>query len=229
MSLPILNRLNQPSVVLNTYGHAQSSSPTNEQLAAQPSIGLSKLELAALTQNTQSKLLNVESREGSSQKSALVNAFSSAATAPETFEWQKEKLKEAPSEWGQRLLHVLGDKVKLQIGQQLQRAQIRLDPPNLGSIEISINIEGDKTSVSLTTSNAQVRDAIAQTLEQLRQSLSQNSNTTVDVNLSDKQQQPQQQSDNSDIANNHTEMPSMDDDNNTRTPKSPLDWLDLLV
>ncbi|OLF72804.1 LafE [Pseudoalteromonas haloplanktis] len=228
-SQALLNRLNQPSVVLNTYGQAQSSSITNEQIAAQPSVTLSKLELAALTQNTQSKLLNVESREGSNQKSALVNAFSSAAPATESFEWQKEKLKEAPSEWGQRLLHVLGDKVKLQIGQQLQRAQIRLDPPNLGSIEISINIEGDKTSVSLTTSNAQVRDAIAQTLEQLRQSLSQNSNTTVDVNLSDKQQQPQQQSDNSDIANNHTEMPSMDDDNSTRTPKSPLDWLDLLV
>lgn len=228
-SQALLNRLNQPSVVLNTYGQAQSSSITNEQIAAQPSVTLSKLELAALTQNTQSKMFNVENREGSNQKSALVNAFSSTVPAPESFEWQKEKLKEAPSEWGQRLLHVLGDKVKLQIGQQLQRAQIRLDPPNLGSIEISINIEGDKTSVSLTTSNAQVRDAIAQTLEQLRQSLSQNSNSTVDVNLSDKQQQSQQQSDNSDIANNHTEMPSMDDDNNTRTPKSPLDWLDLLV
>nr|MDC2854944.1 flagellar hook-length control protein FliK [Ningiella sp. W23] len=141
----------------------------------------------------------------------------------------KEKLKEAPSEWGQRLLHVLGDKVKLQIGQQLQRAQIRLDPPNLGSIEISINIEGDKTSVSLITSNTQVRDAIAQTLEQLRQSLSQNSNTTVDVNLSDKQQQSHHQNDNDDIASNHTEMPVQDDDSNTRASKLQSDSLDLLV
>ena len=74
-----------------------------------------------------------------------------------------------------------------------------------------------------------MRDAIAQTLEQLRQSLSQNSNSTVDVNLSDKQQQSQQQSGNNDIANNHTETPLINDDNSTRTPKSPLDWLDLLV
>ncbi|CAD2226645.1 LafE [Pseudoalteromonas sp. 3J6] len=228
-SQALLNRLNQPSVMSNTYGQAQSSSLTSEQISTQPSIGLSKLELAALSQNPQSKIFNAESREGSSQKSALVSAFSSAATAPETFEWQKEKLKEAPSEWGQRLLHVLGDKVKLQIGQQLQRAQIRLDPPNLGSIEISINIEGDKTSVSLITSNTQVRDAIAQTLEQLRQSLSQNSNTTVDVNLSDKQQQSHHQNDNDDIASNHTEMPSMDDDSNTRASKLQSDSLDLLV
>ena len=228
-SQALLNRLNQPSVMSNTYGQAQSSSLTSEQISTQPSIGLSKLELAALSQNPQSKIFNAESREGSSQKSALVSAFSSAATAPETFESQKEKLKEAPSEWGQRLLHVLGDKVKLQIGQQLQRAQIRLDPPNLGSIEISINIEGDKTSVSLITSNTQVRDAIAQTLEQLRQSLSQNSNTTVDVNLSDKQQQSHHQNDNDDIASNHTEMPVQDDDSNTRASKLQSDSLDLLV
>ncbi|WP_193049145.1 flagellar hook-length control protein FliK [Pseudoalteromonas undina] len=228
-SQALLNRLNQPSVVLNTYAQAQSSSLTSEQVAIQPSVSLSKLELAALSQSAQSKMVFTESRESTGQKSTLVNAFSSAATAPETFEWQKEKLKEAPSEWGQRLLHVLGDKVKLQIGQQLQRAQIRLDPPNLGSIEISINIEGDKTSVSLTTSNAQVRDAIAQTLDQLRQSLSQNSSTTVDVNLSDKQQQSQQQLENNEIANNQTESPSHSDTASTHSAKSPLDWLDLLV
>lgn len=228
-SQALLNRLNQPSVVLNTYAQAQSSSLTSEQVAIQPSVSLSKLELAALSQSAQSKVVFTESRESTGQKSTLVNAFSASAPAPESFEWHKEKLKEAPSEWGQRLLHVLGDKVKLQIGQQLQRAQIRLDPPNLGSIEISINIEGDKTSVSLTTSNVQVRDAIAQTLEQLRQSLSQNSNSTVDVNLSDKQQQSHHQNDNDDIASNHTEMPSMDDDSNTRTSKLQSDSLDLLV
>lgn len=228
-SQALLNRLNQPSVVLNTYGQAQSSSLTSEQIAMQPSVSLSKLELAALSQSAQSKMVFTESRESTGQKSTLVNAFSASAPAPESFEWHKEKLKEAPSEWGQRLLHVLGDKVKLQIGQQLQRAQIRLDPPNLGSIEISINIEGDKTSVSLTTSNAQVRDAIAQTLDQLRQSLSQNSSTTVDVNLSDKQHQSQQQLENNEIANNQTESPSHRDTASTHSAKSPLDWLDLLV
>ena len=228
-SQALLNRLNQPSVVLNTYGQAQSSSLASEQIATQPSVSLSKLELAALSQSAQSKMVFTESRESTGQKSTLVNAFSASTPAPESFEWHKEKLKEAPSEWGQRLLHVLGDKVKLQIGQQLQRAQIRLDPPNLGSIEISINIEGDKTSVSLTTSNAQVRDAIAQTLDQLRQSLSQNSSTTVDVNLSDKQQQSQQQLENNEIANNQTESPSHRDTASTHSAKSPLDWLDLLV
>ena len=228
-SQALLNRLNQPSVVLNTYAQAQSSSLTSEQVAIQPSVSLSKLELVALSQSAQSKMVFTESRESTGQKSTLVNAFSASAPAPESFEWHKEKLKEAPSEWGQRLLHVLGDKVKLQIGQQLQRAQIRLDPPNLGSIEISINIEGDKTSVSLTSSNAQVRDAIAQTLDQLRQSLSQNSSTTVDVNLSDKQQQSQQQLENNEIANNQTESPSHSDTASTHSAKSPLDWLDLLV
>lgn len=102
-------------------------------------------------------------------------------------QWRTETLANNPSEWGQRLLHVLSDKVNLQIGQQVQRAQIRLDPPSLGSIDIAISVDGEKTSVQIIASNAQVREAMQQTLEQLRQSLISSQGGAVDVDVSDKQ------------------------------------------
>ncbi|MBE0378070.1 flagellar hook-length control protein FliK [Pseudoalteromonas prydzensis] len=107
-------------------------------------------------------------------------------------QWRTETLSGNQSEWGQRLLNVLHDKVNLQIGQQVQRAQIRLDPPNLGSIDISISIEAEKTTVHIVASNPQIREAMQQTLEQLRQSLVSSEQSAVAVDISDKHEQQQQ-------------------------------------
>ena len=122
-------------------------------------------------------------------------SFSSAASseqATQVQQWRTESLSTNSSEWGQRLLNVLHDKVQLQIGQQVQRAQIRLDPPQLGSIDISISVEGEKTTVHIVASNPQIREAMQQTLEQLRQSLTHAEQSTVDVDISDKHQQHKQ-------------------------------------
>lgn len=79
-SQALLNRLNQPSVVLNTYAQAQSSSLTSEQVAIQPSVSLSKLELAALSQSAQSKMVFTESRESTGQKVNISECIFSVRT-----------------------------------------------------------------------------------------------------------------------------------------------------
>jgi len=143
-------------------------------------------------------------------------------------QWRKEQLTANTNEWGQRLLHVLSDKVNLQIGQQVQRAQIRLDPPQLGSIDISISVEGDKTTVHLVAGNAQIREAMQQTLDQLRQSLSQTGEVTVEVDVGEKQQQSGNSSDTPeiDIAENIT----VEEDITLKTTEnSASDWLNRLV
>ena len=143
-------------------------------------------------------------------------------------QWRKEQLTANTNEWGQRLLHVLSDKVNLQIGQQVQRAQIRLDPPQLGSIDISISVEGDKTTVHLVAGNAQIREAMQQTLDQLRQSLSQTGDVTVEVDVGEKQQESGNSSDTPeiDIAENIT----VEEDIALKTTEnSASDWLNRLV
>lgn len=174
-------------------------------------------------------VFNIENRELLTHKAPLFSAVTTnQEQAMNSFEWRAETLKGTQNEWGQRLLNVLGDKVSLQIGQQLQRAHIRLDPPHLGSIEISIDIDGDKTSVSLVTSNAQVREAISQTLEQLRQTLLQNGSVSVDLNLSDKQQEQHQKTQDEKIAENDSIIDAAAQDAENKQSTSS-DWLNRLV
>lgn len=106
-------------------------------------------------------------------------------------QWQGLQLAEPPAMWGPKLLAVLSDKVVLQLGQQVQRAQIRLDPPQLGNIELRIAIEGEKTTVQLFAANAQVREAMQQTLELLRLNLGQQlgASAQIDVQVGDQRQQ----------------------------------------
>lgn len=140
--------------------------------------------------------------------------------SPESvFQWRSENLGQQSTAWGQKLLHLLSDKVDLQLGQHIQRAQIRLDPPHLGAIELSIQVEGERTSVQLYASNNQVRDAMMQTLEQLRQTLSQRLGADMAVEVSVRQHSEQhsnkeQQRSSSQIAaqpENYDEIGSEDD------------------
>lgn len=97
------------------------------------------------------------------------------------------------SQWSQKLVHLLADKINLQLGQQIQRAQIRLDPPQLGVIELSVSLDGERTSVQLYAANTQLREAMQQNLDQLRQQLAQRLGNEQTLNI-DVRQQSQQQS-----------------------------------
>jgi flagellar hook-length control protein FliK len=174
---------------------------------------------------TQQVFSGAENREHTLSKPAFGATTDTQAVSQQ---WRKEQLSSNTSEWGQRLLHVLSDKVNLQIGQQIQRAQIRLDPPQLGSIEIAISVEGDKTTVHLVAGNAQVREAMQQTLDQLRHSLSQAGDVTVEVDVGEKQQQSDNSGDTSemDIADNA----AIEEEATLKTTEnSARDWLNRLV
>ncbi len=116
---------------------------------------------------------------------AAVHTLSSQATttASPLAQWQSEPLPTEPARFGQRLLQLLQDKVDLQLGLGLNKALIRLDPPSLGSIELSVQLDGDKLQVQLHSSNAQLREAMGQGLEQLRASLQQKLGSELQIEL----------------------------------------------
>ena len=120
------------------------------------------------------------------------SGISAAATEP-AFQWKADQLGLQSSQWGQKLVYLLSDKINLQLGQQIQRAQIRLDPPQLGLIELSVSVDGERTTVQLYASNNQMRDAMQQNLEQLRQQLAQRLGNEQLLDI-DVHQQSQQQS-----------------------------------
>lgn len=83
--------------------------------------------------------------------------------------------------WGTHL----GDSVRWMTGQQMQMADLRLNPPELGMLEVRIQINsGDQTSITFSSPHAAVRDAVEQALPRLRDMLDASGVQLGDVNVS---------------------------------------------
>jgi flagellar hook-length control protein FliK len=63
-------------------------------------------------------------------------------------------------------------RVQWLVDQQVGEARIKLNPPDLGAVDVKISLVEDKTFVHLTTATAAARDELAQSLPRLRELLS---------------------------------------------------------
>lgn len=104
------------------------------------------------------------------------------------------KLPTAEAKWGEQLLHTLRDQVQVQLQQRIQNATIRLDPPELGSLEIFLSHESGRLNVHINASQADVARLLQQTSDRLRQELAGGQFTQVNVQTSNDGQSGQQQS-----------------------------------
>lgn len=116
-------------------------------------------------------------------KSIVNNQISASTPKVAEYQWASVKLAEPQVQWGQQLVDVLKDKVELQVNQQIKQAHIRLDPPELGRLELTIRVEGDRLNVQLNVTNPAVRDALIQSMERLRMSLAPHHAGGVEVNV----------------------------------------------
>ncbi|MBV7584177.1 flagellar hook-length control protein FliK [Pseudomonas sp. PDM33] len=73
--------------------------------------------------------------------------------------------------WGEQMVSALRDNVELQLGQRVQNATIRLDPPELGALEILVRHEAGQLNVQISASNGDVVRMLQNTSERLRQEL----------------------------------------------------------
>lgn len=67
----------------------------------------------------------------------------------------------------------LGDQVRWMSNQSESRAELILTPPQLGRIEISLNISGDQANALFVSANPQVREALEGAMDRLREVLAQ--------------------------------------------------------
>ena len=110
-------------------------------------------------------------------------ATAAATTAPLAAE-RPLKLHAPQAQWGEQMLASLREHVDLQINQRIQNATIRLDPPELGSLEIFLSHESGRLSVQLSAANADVARLLQQTSERLRQELVGQNFVQVNVQVS---------------------------------------------
>ncbi|MFC3681484.1 flagellar hook-length control protein FliK [Bacterioplanoides pacificum] len=80
----------------------------------------------------------------------------------ERLEFGRDKERWAPA-MGSRILTMVADNV--------QQAEIHLDPPELGSLEIKLQVNQDQASVQVQAQNPQVRDVLEANAQRLREAL----------------------------------------------------------
>lgn len=85
-------------------------------------------------------------------------------------------------QWSQ----AVGDKVLWLAAQNVSSAEIRLDPPELGPMQVRVSVNQDQASVTFTSPHPAVREALDQQLTRLREMFSEQGLNLVNVDVSDK-------------------------------------------
>lgn len=109
---------------------------------------------------------------------AMLSAATTPAAAGDTI-----KLNGPAQQWQEPLREALGERLQTQIGRNSEHAVIRLDPPMLGRIEISIRHQAGALQVNLSASNTEVLRQLQGIGESMRNDLAQRQYTDVAVNI----------------------------------------------
>ena len=96
----------------------------------------------------------------------------------------------ADSAWGS----AIGERLVWMAKGDHQVAQLKITPPNLGVIEVRLNINHDQASVSFVSHHALVRDAIESAMPRLREMLAEQALDLVQTDVSSGQQDVSQHS-----------------------------------
>lgn len=178
--------------------NAQSAPSITESqpVATKAAVTLDSALNAALNQ-----VINPASGAASNgQAQTQVNASNAATTVVHAPEWASVRIDTQAGKWGEQMLQVLHDRVTLQAQQNLQEAKIRLDPPDLGKLDLVVRVEGDRLSVQINANAAATREALMQVSDRLRAELQSQNFVHVDVNVGSDQGGQRQSSSHDDAA-----------------------------
>lgn len=89
-----------------------------------------------------------------------------------------------PTAWRQSLQEALGERLNIQLGKNAEQAVIRLEPPMLGRVEISIRHAAGSLEVNITATHSEVLRQLNTVSDNLRSDLAQRQYTDVSVNVS---------------------------------------------
>lgn len=119
--------------------------------------------------------------------SAMLNptASISSTLAPQTPSVGQSVLTMQPSVQSEAWGKVLSSRVVWMAREGVQQAQLRLNPANLGPVEVKLHMNNDQVNVSFVAQHAATRDALEQALPRLRESLQENGMNLADADVSD--------------------------------------------
>lgn len=170
--------LKRPMLNTTPIGEARSSLELGASLSntnGQPINTVtpaSNPELSAL----HSALVSVPSPSNSPASEGFAIKTASELSVADALQMQQDQMTEAnerlvfgrqPERWG----GVLGARIVSMVQQDVQRAEIHLDPPELGSLEVRVRVHQGEASIQVATSHPQVRDVLESQAFRLREAL----------------------------------------------------------
>ena len=123
---------------------------------------------AAIVADTPDLNLNRMSVE-SMDKNILLNSMNNSERLNSSSAIQQAKMNVPMTnpDWGLEF----GKRIQMLMKNNIQHAEIRMDPPGLGSIQVRINMNQDQANITFTALHANVREAIETNMNRLRDML----------------------------------------------------------
>ncbi|MGF1691446.1 flagellar hook-length control protein FliK [Photobacterium kagoshimensis] len=135
------------------------------QLADGPKSDLSSLALDRLIAATQTHSQNLHASVSPTMQLQSAAAEQATKMVPQQFQASVDITQ---ADWGKDLVDQLRSRMQFSKTDHLQQAHVRLDPPELGKLDINLRLEGDKVSVHFTAAHPQLREALLANAERLR-------------------------------------------------------------
>ncbi len=189
-------------------GATAANKPIEVPVQLQPAVPADKAGLPAAAPDASGQLLREVKFERISDAPApaptvathVLGAHTATATAAtdDTAVLQLQTPMQNSREWS----NGLGDRIVWLTSNSVQNAQIRLNPPHLGPIEVQVSVTDNQTTVALLAHHATTRDALEAAAPRLREILGSHGLSNVNVNINHQssgeraaqsQQQPFQQ------------------------------------
>jgi len=164
--------------------------------------------LNAFVNELTTKLAATPTDQTPTQQTPL-NVISSAATVNNI---NNNRAEVGPPVGSQTWDSALGEKVVWIVGTQTQNAELHLNPPSLGPLEVRVSLSDGQANVSFMTQHAAVREAIEAATPKLREMLGDSGINmgSVSVNVGTFSQQQQDQAAQQQAANNRNNTSNND-------------------
>ncbi len=184
-----------------------------------PANGQSGLPLVSESQMRFDELMMVNTSASAGQErptlaTAAINAFGvSPAGLPNVSEARMQipvNIRFGEAGWGT----MIAERSAMMASKSIKFAELQLDPPELGPLQVKVTVNQEQASVSFVTANAQVREALDQSALKLREMLEEQGLDLVDVDVSDQSSQESDadaESEASETALNDAEQEGLDD------------------
>ncbi len=78
----------------------------------------------------------------------------------------------------------MGDRIMWMVGKGVQAASIRINPPDLGPIQVQLSVKNDQASVQMVVQHGAVKDALDAAMPRLRDMLNESNLQLVNVDVS---------------------------------------------